>query len=236
MVLLIIMILATSVFGIAYYIYVDAKEKLPVEEVYSEVINGIEDYTYFDDIDEDLRDAFVAVEDRRFYEREGIDFIALFRAIFTNIVSGSMQEGGSTITQQLVKNVYFGYDRGFFAKLSEYFFIYDFEDVYTKDEILEMYINDINYGDGYFNVYDASMGYFEKTPDDLTVYEASLLAGIPNSPANYQLSNENPNTYKRQRHVLECMLLEGYISETEYQEALSLQPEYWYEESYISYP
>ncbi len=226
MVFLIIMILAVSMFGVAYYIYTDAKESLPVVDVYSYVVDNTSTYTYFDDIDEDLIDAFVAVEDRRFYEREGIDFIALFRAVLTNIISGSMQEGGSTITQQLVKNVYFGYDRGFFAKLAEYFFIYDFEDVYTKDEILEMYINNVNYGDGYFNVYDASIGYFAKEPDDLSVYEASLLAGIPNSPANYALSQNNPNTYKRQQHVLECMLSEGYITEAEFDAAIALQPEF----------
>ena len=222
--LLLTAILISSVFGISYYTYYKAKEELPVADVLDEIKSTTSNYTVIEDVDKDFLNAIVAVEDRRFYTREGIDFISLARAIVVNLTTGSMQEGGSTITQQVAKNVYFGYDRDLFEKLAEYFFIYDLEDAYSKDEILEIYINIINYGDGNFNIYDATVNYFEKTPDDLTIYEAALLAGIPNSPANYQLSNDNPNTYKRQTHVLECMLEEGYIDKEQFVEAIAQQP------------
>ena len=223
-VFLFLMIIASGLFGMSFYAYSEAKERLPIDEMYTAVKESVTTYTDYEDIDDDLIDAFVAVEDRRFFTRTGIDFIALGRAIFTNLISGSMQEGGSTITQQLIKNTYFSYDRNLIEKLAEYFFIYDVEEAYSKYEILEMYINTVNYGDGNFNVYDACHNYFGKDTDDLSVYEASLLAGIPNSPANYQLSNDNPNTYKRQTHVLEAMLEEGYITKSEYDEAIALQP------------
>ncbi len=223
-VVLILLIVASSLFGMAYLSYIEAKKTLAVEDMYEYVTSNTRTYTYIEDIDEDFLNAIVAIEDQRFYTRYGIDFIALGRAMLTNIASGSLVEGGSTITQQLIKNVYYGYDRGFIDKLAEYFFIYVVEDTYDKDEILEMYVNYIYYGDGYYNIYDACMGYFGKEPSDLTVYEASLLASIPNSPANYQLSNNNPNTYERQRQVLEAMLEMGYIDQDEYDAAIAEQP------------
>ena len=226
-VVLLAMIVVSVVFGMAFQSYSDARTTLAVSDLYDYVISNTTTYTYIEDIDEDFLNAIVAIEDRRFYTREGIDFISLGRAIITNIESGALVEGGSTITQQLIKNVYFGYDRGFIDKLAEYFFIYDLEDAYSKDEILEMYVNYINYGDGNYNIYDACMNYFGKEPSDLTVYEASLLASIPNSPANYQLSNNNPNTYERQKEVLEAMLELGYIDEDEYNEAIAQQPTFW---------
>ena len=225
-ILLLLAIVLSALFGASYYDYYKARQSLPVVDVIEKIRADTPHYIEYQDIDEDLIKAVVATEDRRFFQREGIDFIALGRALFRNLEARSLVEGGSTITQQLIQNVYFGFDNNLIDKFAEYFFIYDFEDAYTKEEILEMYLNIINFGDDNFGVYAASMDYFGKDPSDLTIYEASLLAGIPNSPANYQLSNNNPKTYERQRHVLQSMLQEGYIDKSAYDEALALQPSF----------
>lgn len=225
-ILLLLAIVLSALFGESYYDYYKARQSLPVVDVIEKIRADTVHYVEYQDIDEDLIKAVVATEDRRFFQREGIDFIALGRALFRNLEARSLIEGGSTITQQLIQNVYFSFDNNLIDKFAEYFFIYDFEDAYTKEEILEMYLNIINFGDGNFGVYAASMDYFGKDPSDLTIYEASLLAGIPNSPANYQLSNNNPKTYERQRHVLQSMLQEGYIDKSAYDEALALQPSF----------
>ena len=213
----------------SYERYKEAKEVLPVEDIREQLIEKTDHYVYFEDISHDLLNATYAVEDRRFYVREGIDFIALGRALMRNLTSFSLAEGGSTITQQLAKIVYFDYETSLTRKIAEYFFIYDLEDHYSKDEILEMYVNVINYGDGNIGIYEAAMNYFNKEPKDLDLFEASLLAAIPNSPANYQLSNDNPKTYQRQLKVLNDMLELGLINENEYDECVIEQGEVVYE-------
>ncbi len=193
---------------------------MPISGVKSTIQELNPDYVEFEDISPYLLKATVAIEDRRFYEREGFDLIAFFRATYHNITSMSLTEGGSTIPQQLAKIVYFNYETNLERKVAEIFLMYDFESCYSKDEILEMYVNIINYGDGNIGIYDASMNYFQKAPSDLDLYEATLLAAIPQSPANYQLSNDNPLTYTRQKKVLNDMLEEEMITSDMYEECL----------------
>lgn len=219
-IVLAITVLISSLFYFSYTRYLEVKKELPISEVKSSIQELNPDYVEFEDISPYLLKATVAIEDRRFYEREGFDLIAFFRATYHNIISMSLTEGGSTIPQQLAKIVYFNYETNLERKVAEIFLMYDFESCYSKDEILEMYVNIINYGDGNIGIYDASMNYFQKAPSDLDLYEATLLAAIPQSPANYQLSNDNPMTYTRQKKVLNDMLEEEMITSDMYEECL----------------
>lgn len=215
--------LVAVLFGMGYVSYKDATSRLAVVDVRDTLIEYIDNYTYFEDISDYLIEATIATEDHRFYDRYGIDFIALSRAFIKNILTMSIQEGGSTITQQLAQNVYYDYHRDIANKMAEYYLLYDFENNYTKDEILEMYLNIIYYGDGYTGIYDATMGYFNKLPSELSLFEASLLAGIPNAPSAYQLSTGLDLALNRQGHVLKRMETVGYISEEEKEETIALQ-------------
>ena len=160
-------------------------------------------------------DAVVAVEDHRFEEHFGIDLIAIGRAAWNNLTSWGLQEGGSTITQQLAKNMYFTQKKSFIRKIAEVFMAFRLESSYTKDEILELYVNSIYFGDGYYCVRDASQGYFGKDPIDMTGYESTLLAGIPNAPSVYSLTANPDLAEQRQQYVIQQMVRYGYISEGE---------------------
>ena len=160
-------------------------------------------------------DAVVAVEDHRFEQHLGIDLIAIGRAAWNNLTSWSLREGGSTITQQLAKNMYFTQEKSFIRKIAEMFMAFRLESSYTKDEILELYLNSIYFGDGYYCVRDASQGYFGKDPIDMTDYESTLLAGIPNAPSVYSLTANPDLVEQRQQYVIQQMVKYGYISEGE---------------------
>ncbi len=132
------------------------------------------------------KDAVVSVEDRRFYSHGTIDFIALARATFSNIKQKDFKEGGSTITQQTAKNLYLIKEKDVSnRKVAEFLIGRDLEKKYNKDEILELYVNTIYFGDGYYGIQEASKGYFNKDAKDLTLYEATMLAGVPNAPSLY---------------------------------------------------
>lgn len=210
--IIVLMICISVLFINAYYRYDTLKKEYPVEEIRDNLINKNANYVYHDEIAKDLINATIAVEDQRFNDRYGFDYIAFARAMLTNLICMDFVQGGSTIEQQLIKIYYFDYESSISRKISEIFFMYDLDDAYSKDEIIEMYLNVINYGDGYFGIYEAAHGYFNKQPTDLTLNEASLIAGIPNSPYYLQLSNNNPETYKRQKMILDMMLEQGYIN------------------------
>ena len=129
------------------------------------------------------KNAVIAVEDHRFYKHGAIDPIAIARAIYSNIKSLKFREGGSTITQQTAKNLYFiSEDDVVSRKVAEILLGMDLEKNYSKNDILELYINTIYFGDGYYCVAEASRGYYKKEPKDMNRNEASMLAGIPNAP------------------------------------------------------
>ena len=135
--------------------------------------------------------------------------------MYTNIRDGEFDEGGSTITQQVAKNIIFNQDKTLIRKIGEIFGAYDLEKNYSKDEILALYVNSNYFGDGYYGIYDASMGYYKKEPKDLTLEEASMLAGIPNAPSIYSPSINPDLAKKRQAHVLNAMIEYGYITKEE---------------------
>ena len=162
-----------------------------------------------------LRDAFVAVEDNRFYEHIGIDPKGILRAVYANVRGQTIAEGGSTITQQLAKNAYLTQDRTFKRKVQEIFLAFQLERQYTKDEILELYLNQIYFGQGAYGVQAAAKTYFNKNAEDLNLNECAMLAGIPKSPNYYSPFNNLQAAQERKGVVLDQMAKYGYITEKE---------------------
>lgn len=198
--------------------YKELVSEHPLQEQVEE-IQKREDYTSLDEISPYLIDATISVEDKNFYSHNGVDIAGVARAVLSNLFGIGDPSGGSTISQQLCKNLYvLFYDTSITRKITEAFLTYELEGAYEKDEILELYFNVINYGDGYIGIRAASQGYFGKEPKELTLDEASLLAGIPQSPNNFQLSDHLENAKEKQEIVLEAMLRENKISEAQMQE------------------
>ena len=194
--------------------YKEATEKIPIEEKIKEIKN-IDNYTKLNEIPEDLITAVIAVEDHRFYVHKGIDLISTTKAIFTNIRQKDIVTGGSSITQQLAKNMYFSQEKTFSRKFAEIFIVSFLEENLTKDEILELYLNTIYYGNGYYGIGEASLGYFDKLPINLTFNEATILAGLPNAPSAYSLTEHEDLALKRQKQVLDSIKKYKYMTQEE---------------------
>lgn len=185
--------------------YKQALNEISLEDKVAQIQNQ-SDYVPIEDISEYLIQATISTEDQRFYKHSGVDFIAYGRILYVLITTGKISGGGSTITQQVAKNMYFGFEPSIIRKFAEIFMIHDIESKYDKDEILEIYVNIINYGDNHMGIYQASRGYFDKNPDELNFDEATLVAGIPQSPSNYQLSNHYENALIRQQAVIATLI------------------------------
>ena len=209
--LLIIFVLVIVFFIIGYSTYSSALKEKPLLDRVSEVTSD-EHFVKFNDMASDYRNAVIAVEDHRFYDHGPIDIIAIGRALVTNISHFELREGGSTITQQVAKNIIFSQEQSLSRKLGEIFASFDLEKNYSKNEVFELYVNTAYFGDGYYGIYDASVGYYNKEPKDLSLDEASMLAGIPNAPSIYSPSVNPVLAKQRQTHVLNCMVEYGYIS------------------------
>lgn len=137
-----------------------------------------------------------------------------------------MWKVGSSLTQQVAKNLCFSQKKTFYRKVAELFVVRKLEKNYSKNEILELYINNIYYGNGYYNIYDASMGYFNKKPSDLTLYEATLLAGVPNAPSLYAPTTNEKLAKERQVQVLDAMVKNNYLSQDEANSIKAMQDSY----------
>jgi 1A family penicillin-binding protein len=168
-----------------------------------------------------LRKALVAVEDSRFYEHNGIDVRGIARALVKDVVKGRLAEGGSTITQQLVKNKLLSGEKTLDRKVKEGLLAIEFEKKYTKDQILEMYFNTINFGNGAWGIAQAARLYFDKNPEELTDAECSLLAGVPKAPGRYNPLGEPAKVNLRRSVVLKRMLDVHYISEQQRRELVA---------------
>lgn len=167
-----------------------------------------------DKIPKHVRAAFISIEDNRFYEHSGIDYRGTFRALVSNIMGQEVQ-GGSTITQQLAKNAFLTQERTISRKIKEAFLARQMENKYTKDEILNMYLNQIYFGEGSYGVESASLTYFGKHVQDIGLAEAATLAAIPKSP-NYYDPMENPKANKERRNVvLDQMVKYGHITQAD---------------------
>lgn len=164
-----------------------------------------------DQVPQNLQDAFVAVEDNRFYDHIGVDPRGIARAIWANLRGRTVSEGGSTITQQLAKNAYLTQDRTLKRKIQEVFLALRLEHQYTKSEILELYLNQIYFGQGAYGVQAAARTYFGKDVEDLTLNECAMLAGIPKSPNYYSPLNNLQAAQERKATVLDQMVKYGYL-------------------------
>ena len=170
-----------------------------------------------------LQQAFVAIEDNRFYEHNGVDPHGLARALYTNIMSNEVAEGGSTITQQLAKNAYLTQDKTIKRKIQEVFLALQLEKQYTKQEILELYLNQIYFGRGAYGVQAAAKTYFNKNVSELDLAECALLAGIPKSPNYYSPFNDIQAAKRRRNLVLDQMAKYHYITTAEASAAKSTE-------------
>ena len=211
---LLIIIICSIFFLIGHSYYSKALKEKPLISRVDEITQR-ENFVKFEDMSSYYRNAVISVEDHRFYDHGPVDFIAIARAVFTNVKHGELQEGGSTITQQVAKNVIFSQEQSWLRKLGEIFAAYDLEKNYTKNEIFELYVNTSYFGDGYYGIYDASYGYYKKSPRDLNLDESSMLAGVPNAPSVYAPTVNPDLAKKRQYHVLNTMLEYGYITKDE---------------------
>ncbi|MFC7372841.1 transglycosylase domain-containing protein [Fictibacillus iocasae] len=168
-----------------------------------------------DKIPEHVQTAFVAVEDSRFYNHHGLDIRAIGRAIYKDILAGSKVEGGSTITQQLAKNVFLSHEKSWLRKTKEAVIAINLERKYTKDKILEMYLNQIYFGHGAYGIQSAAKTYFNKKAEDLTVAEGALLAGLPKAPSHYS-PIKHPDASKQRRDlVIDLMEKHDFLSPAE---------------------
>ena len=209
-VIIVVLGLALGMYG--YTLYENKLAQQPLADKVSDVRN---DYNFvsLDEVPDDYINAIIAVEDHRYYEHGAIDIIGLGRAIFTNIKNGEMQEGGSTITQQVAKNLYFiGEDNEIRRKIAELFMAIDIENKYSKKDILELYINTIYFGDGYYGIKEACNGYLNKEPKDMNLAESTMMAGIPNAPSVYAPTVNKELCKQRQNKVISSMLQYEYIS------------------------
>ena len=173
-----------------------------------------------EDISPYVKDAFLSIEDKRFYSHHGLHFKGIFRAVVTNFLKGKAKQGGSSITQQLAKNAFLTPERTVSRKVKEAILTYQIERTYTKDEILERYLNEIYFGSGSYGIRNAAEQYFRKDVKDLNIAESALLAGIPNRPTKYDPNRHLDNALHRKDVILKEMYSDGRITKEQYEEAL----------------
>ncbi|MBU8908931.1 penicillin-binding protein [Desertibacillus haloalkaliphilus] len=165
-------------------------------------------------------DAFIATEDRNFYDHKGFDLTAIVRALMINIENNSIEQGASTITQQLVRNVFLSHEQSYNRKLSELLYAYQFEQHYDKEEIIALYINTIYFQHGVYGIEAASRYYFGRSTDELSLAEIAFLSAIPNNPTYYNPLTNKDKTKERQHWILQKMIEVEAITEEEYELAL----------------
>ncbi len=228
--ILLILLCVTLVFGgivvfNGYQMYKDALNTISLTDKVDKIQKN-DNYLKLDELPEHYKNAVVSVEDRRFYNHGPIDLIGIGRAVFTNIKNRAFLEGGSTITQQVAKNLYFisNDENPMLRKIAEIFMAYDLEKTYkNKDFILELYVNTIYFGDGYYGIQEASQGYLKKDAKDMTMFESTMMAGIPNAPSAYAPTVNMNLALSRQRKVISTMVENKYISQDQADELINNQ-------------
>lgn len=214
--ILITILIILALIGLqGYNLYNSAISQVSLSDKINEIRNN-ENFVKYSDLPDDLVNATIAVEDHRFRDHGAIDIVSIGRAIFSNIKAQNLVEGGSTITQQVAKNLYFMENTDDISrKVAELIMSYHLEKNYSKEDIFELYVNTIYYGNGYYGIKDASNGYLKKEPKDLTLDESTMLAGIPNAPSVYAPTVNIDLCKKRQAKVIRSMVKYGYISQDE---------------------
>ncbi len=223
--LLILFIVILAIFGFyvykGYAMYQEALAKTSISDKV-ESIKAQENYTQLSQLPQIYLNAVISAEDHRFYKHHGIDVIAIGRALIHDIKNRNFSEGGSTITQQLAKNIYFTQEKKIERKIAEVFMAFKLEKELEKDDILELYLNTSYFGNGFYTVKEASNGYFNKEPSAMNDYESTLLAGIPNAPSIYGENLEL--AHQRQNQILDLMIEYNYLTEEEKENILSQHP------------
>ena len=193
--------------------------------------NGTSKWVSLNNISQNVIDATISTEDKNFYKHFGFDFLRIIKAGYVNITSGETKQGASTISQQYVKNLFLDFDKTWERKWNEMWLTINVELHYSKDEILEGYLNTINYGHGMYGIEKAANYYFNKSAKELSLAEASMLVGIPKSPSNFS-PLVNPTLAKsRQKLILQGMVKNGYITEEEMNNALNEELTFYGKES-----
>lgn len=206
---------AVTFFGVkGYRMYQEALAQKSMEERVAEIRND-KDFITYDEMSEFYIDAVISVEDHRFMNHGGIDPIAICRAVFNDIKAGRFKEGGSTITQQIAKNMLFTQEKKMERKAAEVFAALDIEKMYSKEEIFELYVNTAYFGSGHYGIGEAAAGYFDKSPSELTDYESAMLAGVPNAPSAYSPDVNAELAARRAEQVLGSMVDNELITQTE---------------------
>lgn len=189
--------------------------------------NGSKEWISLNLIDKDLINATISIEDKRFYSHNGFDYIRIIKSMYNNIKSNDIIEGASTISQQYARNLYLDFDRNWSRKIKEAWLALKLEINYSKDDILEGYLNTINYGNGVMGIQNAARYYFNKSAENLSLAEASMLAGIPGSPQEYSPINNEKKAKNRQRIILDSMVKNGYITKDEADKAYNVDLTYY---------
>lgn len=207
--------------------YKEALDGATLEEVIEE-IRSDPNYIFYEDLPQDYINAVISVEDHRFRDHGAIDLIAIARAIYVNITNFDLLEGGSTITQQVAKNIfYITEDSPAIRKVAEILTAFDLENKYTKNEIVELYVNTIYFGDGYYGISKACQGYLGKSVNEMSLADCTMLAGVPNAPSVYAPTVNPDLTRDRQEKVISDMVEYGYLSEIDSNELLDSLDEYY---------
>ena len=236
---LLIIIIFLSIFSITgIYLYAKSRPKLDINKVGSYYLYDINNELYFkgngtskwvnlNEISDYIKKSTILIEDKDFYNHHGFNVLRIVKAMYVNLINNDYKQGASTITQQLAKNLYLDFDKTWERKLNEVWYTIQIETHYDKDKILESYLNCINYGHGMYGIENASNFYFNKSANNLTLAEASMLVGIPKSPSNYSPLVNKEIAKKRQINILKKMLNEKIISEKEYNDAIKEELVYY---------
>jgi len=189
-------------------------------EVIDFLFKEIREEAELEELPKHLKDAYIAIEDKRFYEHHGIDILRTGKSAFINIVLGRKAQGGSTLTQQLSRNAFLTLDKTWSRKVKELIIALEIERRFTKDEILTKYVNEIYFGSGAYGVKTAARAFFDKEISEVNLAEGAMLAGVTNSPGMYSPRYNLENSIKRQKLILKMMEKNGYITSAEHREAL----------------
>ena len=224
--LLLLTIFISIIIVFSFYVYAFITPKFSIADsnnitFYDKNGNNIfinsnqKNYVELDEISDNVKKSIISVEDKNFYNHKGFDYLRIIKAIIINITSGKIKQGASTISQQYVKNLYLTFDKTWKRKIEEAFLTIELETHYSKDDILEGYLNTIDFGAGNYGIKQASKYYFNKNPNELSIEEATILVGIPKSPSYYNPLLNYENAKKRQKDVLNSLYNNGYIEKKE---------------------
>lgn len=232
-----VFMIVMTIFFVGLYLYAVSLPKININNVNNISIydkendiifsgNGNKEWISLNNISNYLIDATISTEDKRFYNHPGFDILRIAKSMYVNVTTKNLSQGASTITQQLARNLFSNFDKTWRRKLKEAWYAFRIEIDYSKDEILEAYLNTINYGNGVLGIENASYYYFNKSAKNLSLAEASMLAGIPKAPNAYSPLNDSETAKKRQGIILNYMVKNKKISEKEAEDAYDIELKY----------